>query len=524
MTKKDLIKKPNQLVEYTTESIQELRLCSRDPIYFAGKYVKVMHPTKGAIAMDLYDYQVRAIKAFQSNRWCIMKAGRQLGKTAVISIYLLWFASFNSHKNILVASKDNAGAMDIMNRIRFSYEELPNWLKPGVKAYNRHSIEFDNGSMITSTSTTETTGRGKSISLLMLDELAHVRQNIQQAMWTSLAPTLSTGGSCIVSSTPNGDSDLFAQLWRQAVSGVITDEDGKVLTDSFKAIEVEWNEHPDRTEEYRTMMINKITEELWKQEYECLFLSSDPLLINTMILQNLKGKNPLYTDKGFIFWKEPDPHKRYVIGVDVAEGMKKDFSVIQVIEVDTLEQVAEYRNNTIKENQLFEAIKYVINKIHSYVDKNTGKRPEIFWSFENNSAGAAIGALYYNDEKFPEYGILINEKGSKLGFRTANKTKLDACRNLKNLVEKQKNGLTINSSMLIFELKNYVATGASYEAKSGSTDDLVAAMLIVLRVLKYLSAYETDVFDKLYRSDGSFYDEESEFVEEIAPMPFSFSL
>ena len=524
MAKNEFIKRPNALTEYTPETIQELYVCAKDPVHFAKNYVKVQHPTKGAVPFIMYSYQERAIKGFMENRWCLLKCGRQMGKTTVIAIYLLWFACFNKDKNLLVASKDNSGAMDIMDRIRYAYEELPNWLKPGVKAYNRHSIEFDNNSTIRSVSTTENTGRGKSISLLMLDELAFVRPSIQGAMWSALAPTLSTGGSCIISSTPNGDSELYATLWREAVAGLHStlpgDEEEQVeeQVDDFFPIEVEWDEHPDRDEKYRTSMIKKIGEEKWKQEYECQFLSSDPLLINTLTLSMMKSKTPLYNDKGFFFWKEPDPNKSYIVGVDVAEGMQQDFSTIQVIELETLEQIAEYRNNTVKENQLYDAIKYIITKLLNYVEPRTGKRPSVYWSFENNSAGAALGALYYNDEKFPAAAELISGKETRLGFRTVNKTKVEACRYLKKLIEQTRGGLTINSKMMIFELKNFVATGAGYAAKRGSTDDLICAFLIVLRVMKYLSDYEPEVFDKLYKSEGEFYEETSNDYDD--PVPF----
>jgi hypothetical protein len=524
MAKNEFIKRPNALTEYTQENLDDLYRCASDPVHFAKKFIMVQHPKKGAIPLNLYDYQVRAIEGFLHNRWCIVKAGRQLGKTTIIAVYLLWFACFNKDKNVLVASKDNSGAMDIMDRIRFAYEELPAWLKPGVKAYNRHSIEFDNGSAIRSVSTTENTGRGKSISLLMLDELAFVRTSIQGAMWTALAPTLSTGGSCIISSTPNGDSELFAQLWREAVSGVKSTmpgdetEDIQEQEDDFFPIDVGWDEHPDRTEKYKATMIKKIGLEKWNQEYECQFLSSDPLLINTLVLSLMKSKLPLYTDKGFYFWKEPDPQKTYILGVDVAEGMEQDFSTIQIIELETLEQIAEYRNNTVKENQLYDAIKYALNKLHSYVDQRTGKRPTIYWSFENNSAGAALGALYYNDEKFPDFAELVNGKETRLGMRTVNKSKVEACRYFKKLIEQTKGGLTINSKMLIFEMKNFIATGAGYQAKRGATDDLICAFLIVLRVMKYLSDYEPEVFDKLYKSEGDFYEETSNDYDD--PVPF----
>ena len=254
--------------------------------------------------------------------------------------------------------------------------------------------------------------------------------------------------------------------------------------------------------------------------HNCQFLSSDPLLINTLVLSLMKSKLPLYTDKGFYFWKEPDPNKTYIVGVDVAEGMGKDFSTIQVIELETLEQIAEYRDNTVKENQLYDAIKYVLNKLNNYIEPRTGKRPTIYWSFENNSAGAALGALYYNDEKLPDFAELVNGKETRLGMRTVNKSKVEACRYLKKLIEQTKGGLTINSKMLIFELKNYIATGAGYNAKSGCTDDLICAFLIVLRVMKYLSDYEPEVFDKLYKSEGDFYEEKTNDYDDAIPFVF----
>lgn len=242
----------------------ELHRCHEDPLYFMTNYMKVRHPTKGSIPFDMFDYQKRCIEAFVNNRWAIVLAGRQLGKTTVIAAYLLWFACFRSEKYVLVASKDNDAAIDVMDRIRYGYEELPMWLKPGCIYNNRHEIVFDNDSAIKSSATTEGTGRGRAVSLLMLDELAFVKPDIQTGMWTSLAPTLSTGGQCIISSTPNGDQELFAQLWRDAN----TYNGEKPGRNGFFPVRVAWDEHPDRDESYRQAMIGKVGELAWKQEYE----------------------------------------------------------------------------------------------------------------------------------------------------------------------------------------------------------------------------------------------------------------
>jgi len=507
MANLSLIKRANEQIDFTADQILELRKCSRDPVYFIEKYVKVQHPKKGAIPLKLYDYQKKCIKAFQENRWNILLASRQTGKTTIIAMFLLWFASFQFDKQVLVASNKNGNAMEVMARIKFAYEEMPHWLKPGVNYYTKHSMEFDNGSKIWSEATTENTGRGKALSLILVDELAYVPSRMQEAMWMSLAPTLSTGGACIVSSTPNGDQELFSQLWREA----------KLDVNGFFPTEVQWDEYPHEDKEaFKEMMIKKLGETLWRQEYCNEFLSSEALLINTRVLQFLKGVAPSYMDKGIKVWKEPEPNKTYIIGMDISEGLGKDFSTIQVIELDTMSQVMEYRSNTVNETQLYNCLKYILTKILSATDK-AGNKPTVYWSFENNSIGATISVLYYNDDTFPPEPEVVSPDG-KLGMNTSAKTKAIACKVLKKLMEKKIGALAINSEQFIMEMKNYVQHGAAYAAKKGATDDLVSAMLIVVRVIEYLSAYEADVFDKIYDTEQEFHDENEDIFDE--PMPF----
>ena len=65
-----------------------------------------------------------------------------------------------------------------MQRIRFAYEHIPDFISAGVTSYNKGSLEFDNGHSIIAQATSENTGRGLSISLVYLDEFAFVRPNI----------------------------------------------------------------------------------------------------------------------------------------------------------------------------------------------------------------------------------------------------------------------------------------------------------------------------------------------------------
>jgi len=82
--------------------------------------------------------------------------------------FLLWYAMFNIDQTIIILSNKNANAMEMIHRIRFIYERLPHWLKPGLAedGWNKHSVAFENGSRIISQATSDDSSRGMSGSLL----------------------------------------------------------------------------------------------------------------------------------------------------------------------------------------------------------------------------------------------------------------------------------------------------------------------------------------------------------------------
>jgi hypothetical protein len=508
------LKKANLETEFTPELIRELHKCSVDPIYFLKNYVKIQHPVHGSIPFKLYDYQEEIINCIHNNKDSLILTARQMGKTTTIAMYLLWFSIFNFDKTVLIASKDNSHAIDIQDRIKYAYEELPDWLKPGIVWYNRHSMKFDNGSQIVSSATTEKTGRGYSISFLYLDEFAFINPRIQTSLWSSIAPTLATGGACVISSTPNGDSDLFANLWRGSLAKLNT----------FANVEVKWDRHPDRDEKWKAEMLGKLGELQFRQECENEFLSSDSLLFNSIKLNSLSTKPPIMIDNGIAFWKEQigGLGKTYLVGIDICKGSGNDFSTIEVLEFPSMEQIAEYRTNDILTHRFYDRVKYLLNKL-SLPDKN-GQRAEVIWSFENNGLGEAFAALYNVDDNPPEYAELVNsdQSGKHLGMVTTGKNKIISCLQFKSLVEKIKNNLTINSNILLFEMKNFVASGGSYAAKAGATDDLISAMLIIMQLLKRMAEYDQKAYETVYKFDENYYDPTSDIVDnEEIPIPFA---
>jgi hypothetical protein len=508
MAKNPQIKRAFAEDEYTPERILELTRCKKDPIYFMRNYVKVQHPTKGTINFDMYEYQERFVRQMHENRFVITLQPRQCGKTLTVAMYLLWYAMFMKDSTLLIASKNQNHALEIAARIRFAYEELPNWIKPGVKYYNRHNLELDNGSRVLSEATTEKTGRGLSLTKIYLDELAFIQPRIQEEMWASLSPTLSTGGSAIISSTPNGDTELFATLWRGAMSG----------QNGYVPFQVHWREHPERSDEYWDLMVSQLGLLKCRQEVGCEFLSSDALLVDSMKLQQIMPEIALREDMGFKFWVPEEQlggvGKTYLVACDPATGAAKDFSVIEVFEFPSLTQVAEFRSNTVTIPLLYAKLKWIVNKLSDGAGKG---RAEVVWTFERNGIGEALAALYANDEKQPEYAELFCDAPGKYGIYTTGRTKILSCLQLKQLVEKTRNGMQLKSEHLIFELKNFVAKGGSYEAKSGTTDDAVMATVGIVRLLKRLSEWNDAAFKQVNEYiDPS--DENDQFGDE--PVPF----
>lgn len=509
------IKRPFQETEYTSETIMDLKRCLVDPIFFIENFVKVQHPTKGTVPMVLFEYQKEMLDAIHNNKDTVILASRQLGKTTVVAAYILWMTCFQTDKLCVIASKAMNHAVEIMSRIKFAYEELPLWLKPGCRYYSRTSIEFDNGSKIKSEATSEKTGRGGSPSLLFIDEIAFLNKRIQEEMWASIAPSLSTGGKFILTSTPNGDSDLFATIWRGAMSG----------QNSFKPIKALWYQHPERDQKYYDEMVGKLGAVKAKQELDCEFLSSDALLIDTRKLHLLRPSTPVSENMGFRFWTDKigGRGKTYLVGVDPATGNGNDFTVIQIVEFPSLIQVGELRLNSVHIPLIYSKIKWLLKHLRQ-PDENRG-RAEVIWSFERNGVGEALVAMIQNDDA-ADGGVYIDgvdlysETNNRLGCYTTGKSKLISCMQLKNLVEKIQGGIQINSDVLLFELQNFIAAGGTYQAKTGSTDDAIMAMCVVMKLLNRLSSYDDKARQLVYETVAPDSDTVDQFGDE--PVPFTF--
>lgn len=510
-----LIKKPHLTESWSESQIREIIKCA-DPEsgaeYFMSNYFYIQHPTRGAIKYQPYEYQRRLIEAYHKNRYSISLMPRQTGKSTSAAGYLLWYAMFVPDSTILIAAHKYAGAQEIMQRIRYAYESCPDYVRAGVTSYNKGSIDFDNGSRIVSATTTENTGRGMSISLLYLDEFAFVRPTIASEFWTAITPTLSTGGKCIITSTPNSDEDQFAQIWRAA--NKTQDEYGNETDlgiNGFKAFRSRWEEHPDRDEKWAAEMRSQLGDERFEREMNCNFVIADETLISPLVLTEMSGIDPLYKQGQVRWYKKPSKGHVYVVALDPSLGTGGDPSAIQVLEMPTMLQIAEWQHNKTTIQQQIR----ILSQITAYLTTEVGTDTDVYYSVENNTLGEA--ALISIDEIGEENikGVFLSEPnrpGStrryRKGFHTTHKTKLSACSKLKNLIETKK--LHVASKPLVSELKTFVANGTKYAAKPGETDDLVMSMILAIRMAMLLRDYDPNLDEKL--KDNS--------DDVIMPMPF----
>lgn len=329
------------------------------------------------------------------------------------------------------------------------------------------------------------------------DEFSYVSPNIAEEFWTSISPTLSTGGAAIITSTPNTDEDTFATIWKQANEKFDEYGNESILgKNGFFAFRARWDEHPDRDEKWRTDEMNRIGEERFRREFDCDFISGDETLINSIVLSELVGIDPIFKMGQTRWYKKPSASNMYVIALDPAMGTGADNAAIQVYELPSYEQIAEWQHNSTN----IPGQVRILRNICEYIASETGTTSNIYWSVENNGLGEAALIVIQDlgEENIP--GLFVSEpirKGHirkfRRGFNTTFSAKISACSRLKTLVENTQ--LKIKSKSLISELKNFVATGSSYNAKRGTTDDLISASLLAIRMMAVLKDWDPRVYD-----------------------------
>ena len=454
-----MVKRDGVQQNFTKPQIEEYKKCMKDPAYFARTYCKVINLDKGLVPFDLYPYQEKMFSHFQQNRFNIVLACRQSGKSVSASIYILWYAIFHPDKTIAILANKGSTAREMLSRVTLALENLPFFLQPGCKALNKGSIGFSNNSRIVAAATSGNSIRGMSISLLYLDEFAFV--NDADTFYTSTYPVISSGkqSQVIMTSTINGVGNLFYRLWQGAVQS----------TNEYKPFRVDWWDVPGRDEAWKTQTIANTSELQFAQEFGNQALGSTDTLIAADTLLSMKAEDPItMLDGGNLkIYRDPVPGHKYFMMTDVCKGRGQDYSTFTIIDMSQkpFEQVASYRDNMISPLLFPDVLVRVAKKYN-----------DALLIIENNDAGQVVCNTVYHELEYENTFVESTVKSGGVGVTMTKKVKRIGCSNLKDLMEARK--LVIRDLHTIQELTTFETTGESYAAADGCHDDL--AMNLVM--------------------------------------------
>jgi hypothetical protein len=471
-----LIKKSGVSINWTPELVEEFLKCSKDPIYFSENYIKIVHVDRGFIPIELYDYQKEIIEAITDYKRVVVNSGRQQGKTTTAVCLILHYILFNEYKLVALLANKGDTAREILSRVKLAYEALPNWLQQGIIEWNKGSIELENGCKVIAAATSSSAIRGKSVSLLYLDEASFVENWAE--FFASVFPTISSGETTkiLLTSTPNHMNHFYkiCEGAREVTEGSREGVNGYVY------IEVPWHRVPGRTEKWKqeTLAAMNFDEGQFEQEFNCSFQGKSGTLIDNTKLKLLKFNRPIKEEQNVHIFEEPINNHVYAMAVDTSRGVGLDYSAFVVIDVTDLpyKVVATFKDNFIQP------------LLYPTLIANVGNwYNEAMICVEINDNGQQIVDILHGDL---EYGNVVitnftgrkgtrmgsSGKVSRLGVRTTKSVKRIGTLNLKTLIESNK--IIVNDFRIIDELATFILKGSSYEAESGTHDDLVMCLVI----------------------------------------------
>lgn len=509
----------------------EILKCGRDVEYFIKNYVQIQHPTKGYIPFKLFPYQKDVVKEFKRNRFNIILKSRQLGMSTLSAAYILHMCLFGRGKRVVIVSQRQRDAADVLKKIKLAWKRLPKFFHQltmptqivGDKIGSSSFLEFTNGSSIGAEATTQNAGRGGSLSLLVIDEAAAINNKDITEMWASIYPTLSTGGDCLIISTPRGVGNFYHKMWTEAEVG---DND-------FNPIKLHWTQHPDYDEEWYEAQKRNMSATQIAQELDCSFENSGDTFFDKEDLKRISKfvesyeTRPVFyeqwcidnksydidenrtlrqlperawRDRNYWIWERPRPGFDYVIGCDVARGDGKDYSAAVVLKVQTGEIVAEYKGKCVPSdfagllesigNEYGEAMIVVENNKDGYTvltELENREYPNIFYSFRSNYQYCSPdNALYENNVV--------------AGLSTGPRSRPLFLSKMEEYI--RNNYLTIYSSRMINEMMTFIYHNGKAQAQESCNDDLVMALTMAVwaREIAYSKSKKEAEYAKAFLS------------------------
>ena len=504
------LKKANTTQEFTEDHVKEFLKCKDDPVYFTEKHIKIVNVDEGLVSFDMYKFQKKLLKNFHKHRFNICKMPRQTGKSTTVVSYLLHYAIFNDNVNIGILANKAATARDLLGRLQLAYENLPRWMQQGIIAWNKGSMELENGSKIIAASTSASAVRGMSFNIIFLDEFAFVQNHLADDFFASVYPTISSGKSTkvIIVSTPHG-MNHFYRMWHDAERG----------QNEYVATEVHWSEVPGRDAKWKEQTIKNTSKQQFAIEFECEFLGSVDTLISAAKLKALVYEKPIEQNGKLSVYERPFKGRDYIVTVDVARGISKDYSAFIVADITEFpyKVVATYRDNEIKP-MLFPSVIHEVATAYN----------DAYVLCEVNDIGDQVASILFYDLEY-ENLLMVAMRGragqivgsgfsgvkTQLGVKMSTVTKKVGCSNLKTMIEEDK--LIFCDYNIISELTTFIQRKQSFEAEEGCNDDLAMCLVI----FSWLVAQ--DYFKEMTDSDvrKRIYEEQKNAIEQdMAPFGF----
>ena len=484
---------------------EEYVRCRKDPIYFIKKYGKIRHPTKGLLSFDLWDFQEDALESFLDKSYNIILKARQLGLSTLCAAYGAWMANFFKNKEIYILATKRDTATNLVDKVRVFLDGVPKWLRSEVTIDNRQSIELANGSKIKAGATgsnARDAARSEALSLLIIDEAAFIKS--MDNIWTAAQPTLATGGDCIVISSPNGIGNWFHKSYIEAEAGVSERVGTKNI--SFNPIALPWNLHPERDEEWGRDEKKKIGEQAFAQEHDCDFLQSGNNVVSLKALswyeehpneeeESDGGFRPFmrdpeektWMDKNLWIWKYPDYTKKYILSADVARGDGDDFSAFHIIDIESYEQVAEYKgkvntdvyahlvhNTAIQYNNAYVIVENASMGHHVVMKLIEMEYKNMYWTIKDLTR---IHESNSNQLHYDPYNVPPN---AVPGFTMSMKSRPVCVARLEE--DLRTHDFILHSKRTQNELETFVFHNGKPEAMSSYNDDLVMSLAIGMYV------------------------------------------
>ena len=504
---KNFLRKGNIVFEYTDEEITELARCATDIIYFAEKYAVVM-TDDGIRKVKLREYQKRMLRNFQHERFNIVLASRQMGKTVTASIFNAWYLTFNTDKNTLLLANKSDSTKEIIDKAKTVIENLPFFMKPGILKYDVMNVKCDNGCRLVGQSTTAKAGIGFTIHNLYLDEFAHIHPTIVDTFYENVYPTLSASkvSRITITSTPNG-FNKFYEIYAAAERG----------DNEYTAMRIDWWEHPDRDDAwYQRELGNLGTIEAFNRQYGNEFVSSSNLLLDPIDLKKMRKRMQKYVYhdfdefdyisidvKDYLKWDPEfdidttrDPENFWLFSVDIAEGNGGDYSVINMFQISpmTKEEIinasnpgAMYDFFKIKQVGVFRSNEHVIEdfaKVLYTLSVDIFYNENVKMIVEYNTYGSVLFQYLrtvfpqkndFDDEMVVKFKHRHDSRSLKPGIKIKSDNKAIFCQNFAKLYKINRIDITDETTINEASLFGSLPRGG-YGAQMGNDDTIMTVI------------------------------------------------